>query len=245
MSEARQAEQFPTTRWTLVAQLRSGDGEVARRALDEILAQYRYTLYAYIRRRGFTHHDAEDALHDFLLRMLQAHALENAEAARGRLRGLLGVALGRFLQDWRRNEMRRGIKHERAAADATSGDEERYAKERFSDHDTPEVVFDRKWGHALLTRVLARLKVQCAERKKSAIFSELQPVLMSGGSLRGHDADAIAARLNLSNGALRVALMRHLRDYRAILEAEVLQTVDRPEDVDDEITHLMSVFRDK
>ncbi|MEO6787110.1 MAG: hypothetical protein ABI318_13345 [Chthoniobacteraceae bacterium] len=244
MSEHRDVN-FPTTHWTLVSRLRSADADMARRALGELVAQYRYTLYAYIRRRGFGHHDAEDALHDFLLRLLQARALEDAEEERGRLRGFLGVALGRFLQNWRRDAARRGVTGDRSATDAaeeTGEDAERYANERFSEEDTPESVFDRKWGHALMARVVERLKSQCAERKKDAIFSALQPVLMSGGSLRGHAAAAIAAKLSMSEGALRVALNRHLCDYRAILEEEVLQTVERREDVPDEIAHLMSVF---
>lgn len=199
MSEAQDAY-FPTTQWTLVARLRSGDTEVVRRAL------------------------------------------EDADAARGRLRGFLGAALGRFLQNWRRNEAVRREAVQEFPADVAAGDEERYAKERFSEEDTPERVFERKWGHALMARVLARFRKQCQEQGKDAVFSALRPVLLSGGSLIGHDAAAIAAKLGVSAGALRVMLNRHLRDYREVLEDEVLQTVDRPEDVQDEIAHLISVF---
>ena len=233
---------FPTTRWTLVARLRSGDAEVARRALEDLVTQYRYTLYAYIRRRGLAHHDAEDALHDFLLRLLKAHALEDAEEARGRLRGYLGTALGRFLANWRRDGARRGAVIEELPAEAASGDETRYAKERFSEEDTPQRVFERKWGHALMGRVMERLKARCSEQGKEALFAALRPVLLGGGSLRGHDATAIAASLGISEGTLRVALSRHLRDYRKVLEEEVQQTVADPADVADEIAYLMALF---
>ena len=57
---------MPTTQWTLVARLNSGDAEHARAALDELCRAYHYPLYCQIRRRGLDHHDAEDALHDFL-----------------------------------------------------------------------------------------------------------------------------------------------------------------------------------
>lgn len=233
---------FPTTHWTLVARLRSGDTAVARRAIEDLVKQYRYTLYAYIRRRGLTHHDAEDALHDFLLRLLQARALEDAEEARGRLRGYLGTALGNFLSNWRRDEARRTTLVEPLPQDAVSGDEARYAKERFSEEDTPHRVFERKWGHALMGRVMDRLKVRCKEQGKEALFAALHPVLLGGGSLRGHDGAAIAASLAMSEGALRVALSRHLREYRAVLEEEVQQTVENPSDVADEIAYLMAVF---
>lgn len=233
---------FPKTHWTLVARLRSDDPEVARRALEDLITQYRYTLYAYIRRRGLTHHDAEDALHDFLLRLLKAHALEDAEEARGRLRGYLGMALGRFLANWRRDEGRRGAMIEELPAEAASGDETRYAKERFSEEDTPQRVFERKWGHALMGRVMERLKARCREQGKDALFAALHPVLLAGGSLRGHDASGIAASLGISEGTLRVALSRHLRDYRKVLEEEVQQTVEDPAHVADEIAYLMAVF---
>lgn len=241
MTEERQGR-FPTTRWTLVARLRSEDTEVSRRALDELVSQYRYTLYAYIRRRGLTHHDAEDALQDFLLKLLNANALEDADEARGRLRGYLGTALGRFLVNWRRDEARRSIIAQEMPAEAERDDEARYAKECFSEGDTPQRVFERKWGHALMARVMARLKEQCGEQGKDALFAELHPVLIGGGSLRGQDAAGIASRLGMSEGTLRVALNRHLRLYRKLLEEEVLQTVENPGDVADEIAYLMAVF---
>ena len=42
---------FPATRWTLVADVRSG-GESARRALEELCAVYWYPVYVYARRGG-------------------------------------------------------------------------------------------------------------------------------------------------------------------------------------------------
>ena len=40
-------------------------------------------------------------------------------------------------------------------------------------------------------------------------------------------------------GAMRAALLRLLRDYRKLLEAEVRQTVESKSEVDAEIAHLM------
>ena len=233
---------FPTTRWTLVAHLRSADPDVARRALEELLKQYRYPLYAYIRRRGLTHHDAEDALHDFLEKLLRLQSLEDADAAFGRLRGFLSKSLGRFLVDWQRHDARHGLVGYGLPPDVARSDEARYAQERFAADDTAELVFERKWGHALMERVLSRLRMQCDQQGKRALFFALRPVLLAGGRLRGHDGAAIAKGLGMTEATLRVALSRHLRDYRKVLEEEVLQTVGRPEDVPGEIAHLMSLF---
>lgn len=233
---------FPTTHWTLVARLRSGDSAVACRALEDLVTQYRYTLYAYIRRRGLAHCDAEDALHEFLVKLLNAHALQAAEETRGRLRGYLGTALGRFLSNWRRDEARRTAIVKDFPDDPHACEETRYARERFVESDTPERIFDRKWGQALMERVMNRLQIKCKEQGKAALFVALRPVLVGGGSLRGHDAAAIAASLVISEGALRVALTRHLRDYRRMLEEEVQQTVENPEEVASEIAYLRAIF---
>ncbi len=232
---------FPTTHWTLVAKLQSGDEEVARRALDEILEQYRYTLYVYIRRRAFSHHDAEDALQEFLAKLVRVRAFADIQEERGRLRGFLGAALRNFLADWRRDERRRR-EREQPAGLVTEADEARYAKERFSAEDTPERIFDRKWAMALMSQVLTRLKAKYDARGKLNVYVALRPVVLGGGSLVGHDAPRIASQLGLSEGNLRVMLRRMLRDYRQLLTNEVLQTVVCPSEVVDEIEHLKSVF---
>jgi hypothetical protein len=84
--------------------------------------------------------------------------------------------------------------------------------------------------------------MQCDQQGKRTLFFALRPVLLGGGGLRGHDAAAIAKRLGMTEATLRVALSRHLREYRKVLEEEVLQTVGCPEEVPGEIAHLMSLF---
>ena len=241
MSEKRNVH-FPPTRWTLVARLHSGDPGEARRAMDDLLAQYRYTLYAYIRRRGLSHHDAEDVLHDFLVKLMNVKGWHTVDETRGRLRGFLSAALGHYLSNWKRGEAHRGKLAQELPGVGGESEEERYSKEHFSSEETPEEIFERKWGHALMSRVTEEFRKKCEARGQSELFAALRPVLNSGGSLRGHDAEVIAARLGMNEGTLRVALSRHLRDFRKVLEEEVAQTVEDPKDVGDEIAHLMAVF---
>ncbi len=47
----------------------------------------------------------------------------------------------------------------------------------------------------------------------------------------------------MSEGAVRVAMNRLLEDYRAILREEVRQTVERAEDVESELGHLIGIFQ--
>ena len=51
----------------------------------------------------------------------------------------------------------------------------------------------------------------------------------------------VAAELGLSEGALKVAVHRMRQRYRELLRAEVADTVASPEEVDDELRHLIAV----
>jgi RNA polymerase sigma factor (sigma-70 family) len=234
---------FPATQWTLIHRLRSSDAVVARRALDDLCAQYYYPLYCYIRRRGFDQHDAEDALQDFFCKLLRLDAFAEADAEKGRLRSFLATMLQRFLINWRRDHSDRSGKSDPSDLPRGIDAEERYQQEQLTEHDTPETLFDRKWSHEMLVRVLHRLGESYSSKGKATLFENLEPVLQTGGSLRGHDAAALAARLSITEGSLRVSLSRLLRDYRKILDEEVLQTVRAADEVDGEIAHLLGAFR--
>ena len=229
------AGRFPATRWSLIARLKSGDEHAVRAAIEDLCAQYHYPLYCYLRRRALTHHDAEDVLHDFLAKLLRLGSLGDADAQKGRLRAYLCTALQRFLLDWRQSREVR----ERFMTLDTMAAEGRYERETFRDGETPEHIFDRKWAQALLTRVVARLGDSYVARGKAHIFAVLRPVVLEGGSLRGHDSAALAAALGTNEVAMRKTLSRLMADYREVLRAEVQQTA---EDVDAELAYLRRVF---
>ena len=229
---------FPTTRWTLIGRLHDTDQTIARRALEDLCAQYRFPLYCYIRGRGLAHPDAEDALHDFLAKLLRNQSFQSLDRDKGRLRSYLAVALRRFLIDW-------GKQHDRAAAlrQLPSAEfEVRYLREAGAGADDPEILFDRKWAHALIHRALDTLAASYLEKGRGPLFEALRPVLLAGGSLRGEDSGRLAAATGLKENTLRVALHRLLGEFRRALEHEVLQTVSSPAEVQAEIQHLMQAL---
>ncbi len=242
MSSSRDPN-FPSTRWTLIRRLKSLDASEARRALDELCAQYYYPLYCYIRHTGLEHDDAEDALHDFFSKLLRLGTFEAATASRGRLRAFLSTALRRFLINWRRDQSHRTREISLDVASPFGAPADRYQREQFTDTETPENILDRQWGLELLQRVIQRLEENYAARGRAPLFATLRPVLLAGGSLRGEDTSRLAAALGTTEGAMRVALSRMLQDYRGILEDEVLHTVESTAEVDAEIADLLRVFR--
>lgn len=240
--------QFPPTRWTLIARITSGDEVLSTKALDELCAQYHYPLYCFLRRHGCEHDDAQDVLQEFLVRLIRQRALDRAEEAKGRLRGYLSRALINFLIDWREKEQRR----ERFVGASTLSVEsaldfnaiaDRYERERFTDADSPERVFERQWAHELLRQVVEQLAVRYAERNRSAVFAALRPVIEAGGSLRGFDTPTLAAAASLNEDALRQALTRLLREFGEVMRDTVRQTVEDEAAVSEELTYLIGLFR--
>ena len=232
---------MPATRWTIIARLQSRDDKLVRRALDELCAQYHYPLYCYLRLRGLNHHDAEDALHDFLSKFLRLNSFQTAEEERGRLRTYLLVSLQHFLSNWSRLQSRpQEVSIETLAS--LNEDQELYQKEYFTEEDSPDRIFDRKWAQELMSGVIQHLREKYVAADKGALFDALRPVLLSGGSLYGVDSAALAGSLSMSAGALRVALNRMLKDYRDILMADVSQTVADQGKVAEEITYLKLAF---
>lgn len=232
---------MPATRWTIIARLQSRDDKLVRRALDELCAQYHYPLYCYLRLRGLNHHDAEDALHDFLSKFLRLNSFQTAEEERGRLRTYLLVSLQHFLSNWSRLQSRpQEVSIETLAS--LNEDQELYQKEYFTEEDSPDRIFDRKWAQELMSGVIQHLQEEYVAADKGELFEALRPVLLSGGSLRGVDSTALARSLSMSTGALRVAHSRLLKDYRSMLEADVAQTVSDRESIAEEISYLKQVF---
>jgi RNA polymerase sigma-70 factor (ECF subfamily) len=234
--------QFPTTHWSLISRLHSPSLAERSRALDELCLQYHYPLYCYIRRRGLDHHDAQDALHDFLGRLLRLGSFGSADAEKGRLRAYLLTALQRFLINWQRGQRHRRHELSVDTEPLLMHAEDRYRGEQFPDSENPAQSYDRKWATELMQAVLKRLEKTYESRNRSELFQALRPVLLSGGSLQQEGSEKLADRLGMKPGAVRVALLRMLRDYRKLLQEEILLTVQNPREVKEEFQELMRLF---
>lgn len=240
MSELRLERRFPTTRWSIVARLKSSDENAAQDAVEEVFTTYRYPLYGYLRTSGLGHEDAEDVLQGFFARMLRNDALGQADPARGKLRTFLLTALSRFKLNFQRGEQRR---HQRVqgAGDMWDEDEARWQREQHATHETPETYYDRRWALELIERVRQRLNDHYEKRGKQTLHAALAPLLSSALPETESFAE-IAARLGVTDNALRISLSRMRGDFRDLLLAEVKRTLDDDVDVKTEIRHLLSLF---
>lgn len=232
--------QFQTTRWSLVVAAGRQSSPAAAAALSELCQTYWYPVYAYIRRRTNDIHHAQDLTQTFFQQLLQKATIASADPDRGRFRAFLLTACKRFLI----NELQKAQAEKRGGGrnvlslDFDSG-ESRYSVAAV-DRLTPERLFEQQWAMTLLSQVLDELKADYGARDKAQQFEALKPLLTGG---RSQTAYSEAARqLQLTDNAVRVAAHRFRQRYRELIRARIAETVQRPEDVDDEIRQLFGVF---
>jgi RNA polymerase sigma-70 factor (ECF subfamily) len=233
-------EWFVTTHWSVVLASRRSDSTQARAALEKLCQIYWYPLYAFVRRLGHRSYDAEDLVQGFFERCLEKNYLNAADQAKGRLRSFLLLALKRFLANERDKACtrKRGSGHIPVALDALSA-EARYALEP-TDRLSADKLYERRWALTLLETVLARLEHEQAAAGRLAGFEQLKECLTSGG--RGEPYAQLAAKLGMTEGAVKVAVHRLRQRYRQLLEEEIAHTVASPDEVIEERRYLLSVL---
>jgi RNA polymerase sigma-70 factor (ECF subfamily) len=232
---------FLTTRWSLVVHAGASDSDGSRRALSQLCGDYWYPLYAYARRRGKTTGEAEDLVQGFFAELLEKDWIRDADQGRGRFRAFLLTAFKRHAGHVRDKEqaLKRGGGRAVVPLDVEEG-ERRYSLEPIHD-ETPERIYERRWALTLLGHVVESLRAEMSAAGKGALFDALLPHV-TGGSGRAPYAE-LAERLDMTEGALKTAASRLRARYRDRLRAEIADTVADPEDVDGEITHLVSALR--
>jgi RNA polymerase sigma-70 factor (ECF subfamily) len=231
---------FPTTHWSLVLSVGSGSLPNAQAALEVLCHAYWYPLYAYVRRQGRGVEEAQDLTQEFFARLLRKDYLHHADPSRGRFRTFLLTALKRFLvNDWQKGRAARRGGVQRAISWDQRESEIRFLGEP-ADESTPEKAFEKRWAVTLLERVLERLRGEFTNSGKAERFDRLKVLLW--GEKGSPPYVGVAAELGLTEGALKVAVHRMRERYRELLRAEVADTVARPEEVDDELRHLITVI---
>ena len=232
---------FNTTHWTIV--LACGDGSDSARAqeaLASLFQTYWYPLYAFVRRRGYSEHDAEDLVQAFCLHLQEKHAVAKADPHRGKFRTFLLSSLQNFLanESERARAQKRGGGRELIRLDAEEADE-RYQLEP-AHFDTPEAIFEKRWAYALLEQTVSGMRADFITRGKKRLFDGLSSFLTS--DLRETTYQTAADQLGLPLSAVKTTVHRMRRDYRARLLEEIGRTVSSPDEVDEEFRYLRRVL---
>jgi RNA polymerase sigma factor (sigma-70 family) len=231
---------FTTTRWSVVLSARQKGSPKTAEALEQLCGIYWYPLYAYVRRLGYTHHNAQDLTQAFFARLLEKDYLRVVAQEKGKFRTFLLVALKRFLAD----EWDRARAQKRGGGKAHSRLDTSMAETIYKEEPAPELpaerLYERRWALTLLDQAITRLRKEFADGGKAEEFEQLKGVLVAEKGAISHAA--LASRLGLSEGATRVAVHRFRQKFRTLFREEIAHTLSSPDELDDEVRHLMALF---
>ena len=99
--------------------------------------------------------------------------------------------------------------------------EERYRREPATEL-TPEMIFDRRWALAVMEQTVARLRAEYVAADRTELFEELRH--FQSGDEAGRSYAEVAARLSLSESAVKSAIYRLRKRHRALLREEISHT---------------------
>ena len=234
------APQFATTHWSVVVAAGAQDLPQRSEALEKLCRSYWYPLYAYIRRRGFGPEDAQDLTQEFFARLLRKNYPAQADRAKGKFRSFLLLTLNHFLADEfdRTSTRKRGGGQVFISLDQEMA-EGRYLREP-ADNLSPEKLFERRWAQNILENALKRLRSEYmadSQPETYAILKGFEP----GEQMTLSYGDA-AARLGISESALKSKVHRLRQRHRELVREEIAQTVCTSAEVDQELRHMLAII---
>ena len=235
------SHRFATTRWSIVLEAGGRSSAGSREALASLCRTYWFPLYAWARRQGHSAPDSEDLTQEFFLRLLDRRYLAAADPGRGRFRNFLAASFRHFAaNEYRRAGARKRGGHAPHLPLDFGEAERRYTLEP-RDAATPETLFERSWALALLEQALGRLRGEFERAGKGPVFARLKVYLTDTADAASYAA--LAAELETTEGAVKVAIHRLRRRYRDLLREEIAHTVGDPSEIEGELRHLRGVLR--
>ena len=221
----------------MVLQAASGESSTA---LENLCSTYWYPLYAFVRRKGYTHEQGQDLTQAFFAKLLEKNQFSLADPERGRFRTFLLRSFENFL----RSEHRDATAQKRGGGQPIVSWDAKVAAERYSsdsaDGSSPTVVFERQWAAVLLEAVLVNLRQEFSQGGKTELFEQLEPHLW--GDDTSNPYPRIAEALNMTTVSVRVTVHRLRRRFHDLLRAQIANTVESMADVEDELRYLRRLW---
>jgi len=229
---------FSTTQWSVVLTARDHADTSGKEALAGLCEKYWFPLFSFVRRQGSDPDAAADLTQEFFRYLLEENLLKNVERSAGRFRSFLLASLRHFLSHERERAraQKRGGNVRILSLDAAAANA-RYVLEPI-DRLTPEEIFEHRWALTVLERALERLHIGLDDQGR-ARFDRLRPYLF--GERPAPPYAQLATELDTTEGAVRNTIHRLRRRFGEEIRAEIADTVSIPEEIDDEVRHLLGV----
>ena len=193
-------------------------------------------VYRYVLRRGYAHAQAEEITQEFFVALLTKDRLAHLEREGGRFRSFLLTAMKNFLANlWeKQTAAKRG-----GGAAVLSMDVSGEANQSAREPAASDAVYDREWAMLVLERVTGALEEEYVRAHKQALFTALREKMQ--GDRTGESYAELASKLQMSEGALKVAVHRMRARFGEILREEIARTVQSEAEVQEEIRYLLRV----
>ncbi len=232
--------QFATTHWSVVLAAGKSTSAHQKHALETLCQSYWFPLYAFIRRRGYESHQAEDYTQAFFAHILEKHALQRADPRYGKFRSFLLIRLKSFLSDEsdRAKALKRGGGKEILSLSLQNA-EGQYALEP-ADQLSPETLFEKSWALTVLERTMNRLEAEMTAKNKQKLFEHLKIYLTTEKGIIPYQN--MSKELEMTEESIRVAVHRLRRSYRKLLRDEIAQTVADESEIDEEMECLFAAL---
>jgi RNA polymerase sigma-70 factor (ECF subfamily) len=231
---------FVTTHWSVVWKARQKDSPDSAAARERLCRTYWAPLYHYMRRAGHSPHGAQDLTQEFLSRFLHREWLDHLQDQRGKFRSFLLTFLKHFLSDERAraNAQKRGGGQPFVSLDAYEAEEREFIGP--VNGLTADQIYERRWAETVLKKAMEQLHAEYAANGKAALFDQLKD--LQPGEHGEKSYAQIGAALGLTEQAVKNAALRFRRRYAQLLREEIAQTVLEPDEVNEELRHLMQIF---
>jgi RNA polymerase sigma-70 factor (ECF subfamily) len=231
---------FDSTSWSLILRAQHDPGD-----LEKLLRAYWSPVYAYIRRKGFSTHDASDITQDFLTQVvLGRDFLGRADQGRGSFRAFVKASLRNFLIDHQRRSRRRRseVSIEEAALPPAVSEKTELGR----DETAPSEAFDRQWAAAVLAVTVERLRAGCeaddmTPHWRAFDMNVLRPITRGATPLPMDEVARLVGARDAAHASNMIVSVK--RRFRATLRKVVAETVSDPAQIEQEIQLMKRVTR--
>lgn len=233
---------FPTTEWSMVLRTQH-EGAEATRALNDLCRRYWYPIYAYLRCCGYERADAQDLTQGFFFKTINNNLLYTADQEKGRLRSYLLGSLNRHIADHHRHEgaEKRGGRAVVLPLECENA-EDKFSNEPADARD-PESLYLASWARSLLDRVRDKVRKHFERTDRADLFDALQSFIEMDETQTPYAE--LAVTMQTSEAALRLQVFRLRKRFAKVLREEVAQTVQTPEELEEELSWLSRVLRER
>lgn len=224
---------FQQTSWSLIF-LASTEAPESRQALQRLCASYLPPVITFIRSRGYRENDAKDLAQEFFATLIEKEWIRDADRTRGKFRTFLLTSLTHFLSNIRTRQ--RAQKRGGGVPDLQLEDAGHIANGSMN----PDAAYERKWALTVLQCAFDRLERDHRNNGAANRFDVLKSCLTP--SQPGSSYREMADRLQISEGAAKVACHRLKKAYGLAIRAEIADTLPKDSDLDDELRYLMQTL---